>query len=381
MLKNKGIFVVCAGVLMMMGWSISARAQSPSIHVDYYSPQFYVDTLVFYDEAGTPIYYDDDTAYSVPEDYENYDALVEHFRQNTDAYYRWFEELGYSNLNYRKPVASSYYEPEYYFDQPVFYDEAGIPTYYVDGVVHRVPSSYELYNSLIQHYRHKQGAYRRWYRENGRHLRWYRRPIGTNYYDPLYYDGYVVYFDVSGLPYYYLGGRIVYVPNTYHLFHTYVSHYRKHRTNYQRWHKMEGNRYHGYRRSASPRRRVVNTRAPRSAHGRAVNRSYRRQMAPDMPPPPPGMRPPRGTRVHHVAPPPPPARQRSRVIHSGRPPAPQKRNEMRQRVQERRIDCRTNPGHPACGGGHAKPREQRRKEHRGDRGNNPGGGGKARRHR
>jgi hypothetical protein len=67
-------------------------------------------------------------------------------------------------------------------------------------------------------------------------------------YQPMYYDGYVVYFDAAGQPYYYAGGRAVWIAPTDPLYTTYVVHYRAYQRSYQRWYARGGYRYRVYRR-------------------------------------------------------------------------------------------------------------------------------------
>ena len=56
--------------------------------------------------------------------------------------------------------------------------------------------------------------------------------VDTNYYRPLYYQGYVVYYDTYGRPYYYLNGAQYYIPSTYHYYNYYTWHYNRYRTHY-----------------------------------------------------------------------------------------------------------------------------------------------------
>jgi len=76
--------------------------------------------------------------------------------------------------------------------------------------------------------------------------------VGIGYYSPLFYNGYVVYFDGVGLPYYYRGGRIVYVPRSYGGYRGLTRHYQRYRKEYHRWYRDRGYRYHGYHRPPSP---------------------------------------------------------------------------------------------------------------------------------
>ena len=77
-MKSRTKHLLAAAVaLLLVSWSGSVMARG--IHTSYYTPQFYGDYLVFYDESGAPIYYEDNYAYAVPGDYQDYEALVNHF--------------------------------------------------------------------------------------------------------------------------------------------------------------------------------------------------------------------------------------------------------------------------------------------------------------
>ena len=274
----KHLMMAAVGMMFLFA-SVGAQAQGVSLKVKYYVPQFYVDHLVFYDDEGAPIYYENDTPYTVPATYDGYKDLVAHHRKHRDHYHRWFKERGHKNLHYRRPVATSYYRPLFYNDYPVFFDRRGMPTYYINGRVHMVPTSYGGYGALVRNYQLKKANYLRWYREAGHLLRWYRRPIQTAGYSPRYFDGYVVYYDDGGLPYYYNAKRRVPIPRTDRRYDGYVSHYRTHRSGYVKWNGKVGRNYRDYRREDSYRKRVVNKRAPRAKRGRADMRDYEQRRA------------------------------------------------------------------------------------------------------
>jgi hypothetical protein len=86
-------------------------------------------------------------------------------------------------------------------------------------------------------------------------------------YDPLYYDGYVVYYDEFGTPYYYVDGGVRYVPRTYVGFNVLVGHYHKHRVAYRTWHVREG-RHYVHTRRAPGRYHHPRTHRPRVRHHR-----------------------------------------------------------------------------------------------------------------
>jgi hypothetical protein len=74
-------------------------------------------------------------------------------------------------------------------------------------------------------------------------------PVAAYGYTPVYTDdGYMVYYDDYGAPYYYSGGRQVYVPRTYVGYNRLNYHYRTYGPSYRRWYGSHGYRYRTYRR-------------------------------------------------------------------------------------------------------------------------------------
>ncbi|HLK41221.1 MAG TPA: hypothetical protein VKU41_30930 [Polyangiaceae bacterium] len=65
-------------------------------------------------------------------------------------------------------------------------------------------------------------------------------------YTPPLYDGYVVYYDDVGRPFYYLNGAVVWVPPTSPFYIGLVHHWRVHGPAYHRWYAHYGYRYRGY---------------------------------------------------------------------------------------------------------------------------------------
>ncbi len=61
------------------------------------------------------------------------------------------------------------YEPLYYHDYVVYFDDAGLPYYWLDGRVVHVSSAEPEYAPLVRHYRAHGDAYRMWNRAHGRH--------------------------------------------------------------------------------------------------------------------------------------------------------------------------------------------------------------------
>jgi hypothetical protein len=67
-------------------------------------------------------------------------------------------------------------------------------------------------------------------------------------YEPMYYDGAVVYYDDAGRPFYYEGGAVVWIPPTSPLYVGYVDHWRAFGPRYHVWYAHYGHRYTGYSR-------------------------------------------------------------------------------------------------------------------------------------
>jgi hypothetical protein len=65
-------------------------------------------------------------------------------------------------------------------------------------------------------------------------------PVVDVSYEPMYYGGYVVYYDAGGAPFYVVRGRRVYISASHAHYHTYVRHYR---TNPRRYHEWEARQY------------------------------------------------------------------------------------------------------------------------------------------
>ncbi len=60
-------------------------------------------------------------------------------------------------------------------------------------------------------------------------------------YQPLLYDGYVVYYSHEGIPFYWIDGHRVWVPS--HMRTRYITHYHNHRKAYVHWHAKRGHAY------------------------------------------------------------------------------------------------------------------------------------------
>jgi hypothetical protein len=73
-------------------------------------------------------------------------------------------------------------------------------------------------------------------------------------YQPQYYDGYVVYYDTVGRPYYYVNGGVYWVPPTSPYYGVYVNHWRTYGPSYGRWYARSGYRYRTWRGAPGRRR-------------------------------------------------------------------------------------------------------------------------------
>ena len=66
-------------------------------------------------------------------------------------------------------------------------------------------------------------------------------------YEPAYYDGYVVYYDDVGRPYYYVDGAVVWIAPGVPEYPRLVAHWRTYGPAYHPWYVHDGYRYRGYR--------------------------------------------------------------------------------------------------------------------------------------
>ncbi len=71
-------------------------------------------------------------------------------------------------------VAVDDYEPVYYDDYVVYYDDGGAPYYYVDGRVVYVSRTHPRYSYYVNHWRSHRDVYVRWHARH-RSDRIYRR--------------------------------------------------------------------------------------------------------------------------------------------------------------------------------------------------------------
>jgi len=71
--------------------------------------------------------------------------------------------------------------------------------------------------------------------------------VGDYGYEPQYYDGYMVYYDGVGRPYYYANGGQIWISPGSPYYAGYVNHYRTYGGAYNRWYAGDGYRYRNYR--------------------------------------------------------------------------------------------------------------------------------------
>ncbi len=72
-------------------------------------------------------------------------------------------------------------------------------------------------------------------------------PAYVDGYDPMFYDGYVVYYDGVGRPYYYVRGGVVWISPAVPEYGRYVSHWHQYHPTYHTWYADHGYRYRDYR--------------------------------------------------------------------------------------------------------------------------------------
>lgn len=73
-------------------------------------------------------------------------------------------------------------------------------------------------------------------------------PVYAEGYQPAFYNGYLVYYDAGGRPFYYERGVPVFVPVTSPFYIGLVNHWHTYGPAYGRWYAHYGARYRGYRR-------------------------------------------------------------------------------------------------------------------------------------
>jgi hypothetical protein len=72
-------------------------------------------------------------------------------------------------------------------------------------------------------------------------------PAYAEGWQPQYYNGYVVYYDDVGRPFYYVNGGAVWIPRESPFYVGYVNHWRVYGPHYRAWYSHYGYRYRGYR--------------------------------------------------------------------------------------------------------------------------------------
>jgi hypothetical protein len=71
-------------------------------------------------------------------------------------------------------------------------------------------------------------------------------PVVAEGYQPQMYNGYVVYYDGAGRPYYNYNGATMWIPESSPYYVGYVNHWRAYGPAYNRWYAGYGARYRGY---------------------------------------------------------------------------------------------------------------------------------------
>ena len=73
-------------------------------------------------------------------------------------------------------------------------------------------------------------------------------PVYAYGYEPAYYDGYVVYYDDVGRPFYYRGGAVIWISPGAPAYPGLVARWRAYGPAYHHWYIHHGYRYRGYHR-------------------------------------------------------------------------------------------------------------------------------------
>lgn len=72
-------------------------------------------------------------------------------------------------------------------------------------------------------------------------------PVEAEGWQPQYYDGYMVYYDQGGQPFYYVNGAAVWIPQSSPYYAQFNGYWRANPYAYSRWHARYGASYHSYR--------------------------------------------------------------------------------------------------------------------------------------
>jgi hypothetical protein len=71
--------------------------------------------------------------------------------------------------------------------------------------------------------------------------------VGNYGYEPMYYNGYMVFYDGVGRPFHYVNGAAVWIAASSPYYAGYVAHWRAYGPAYARWYGASGHRYRTYR--------------------------------------------------------------------------------------------------------------------------------------
>jgi hypothetical protein len=102
-LRSLVVTILMTGLLPSAACYVEEEV-SPPVYADGYQPQFYDGYVVYYDQAGRPIYYLNGGAYWVPATSPVYVGLVNHWHVYGPAYGRWYVNHGFGYRGYRGSV-------------------------------------------------------------------------------------------------------------------------------------------------------------------------------------------------------------------------------------------------------------------------------------
>lgn len=93
------------------GCQVSVPPPVPaSTDVDY-TPLYYDDYVVYYDDDGRPIYYVDGVVFVIPPVYRDYPRYVEHYHRYGPSYRRWHSAHGH-RVERRPPPPHGAHHPD-----------------------------------------------------------------------------------------------------------------------------------------------------------------------------------------------------------------------------------------------------------------------------
>lgn len=73
----------------LAGCTVYTRPAPAPVVVETYEPVYYGRHVVYYDDVGTPYYYDGGTIVYVPRTYARYNVLIGNYHRHSTSYRSW----------------------------------------------------------------------------------------------------------------------------------------------------------------------------------------------------------------------------------------------------------------------------------------------------